>query len=117
MWLCPIKTLFSKTGNWLYLNWLRTPEPEREGSPSCWVGQKVPSVLKVKIKDTFFYFHQELYRTVYSLFCSTTFCHFPGNFIIPFSQNLLFYFLAKNCSKAFYNLPEKENIFSIKRIL
>ena len=23
-----------------------------------WIGQKVPSVLKVKLKDTFFHFHQ-----------------------------------------------------------
>ena len=34
---------------------------------------------------------------MYSLFCFTTFCHFSGNFLIPSSQNLL-YFCTKNCS-------------------
>ena len=35
-------------------------------------------LFKVKIKDTFFHFHfhQELYWTAYSPFCSTNMCHF-----------------------------------------
>ena len=51
-----------------------------------------------KNKRHIFHFHQELYCTTYSPFCSTTFCHFSGNFIIPSSQNFLS-FWAKNCSK------------------
>ena len=50
-----------------------------------------------KNKRHIFHFHQELYWTTYSPFCSTTFCHFSGNFIIPSSQNFLS-FWAKNCS-------------------
>ena len=61
-----------------------------------WVGQKVSSVFDVKIRHIF-HFHQELYWTTYSPFRSTTFCHFPGNFKIPSSQNLSFW--GKNCSR------------------
>ena len=51
-----------------------------------------------KNKRHIFHFHQKLYWTLYSPFCSTTFCHFSGNFIIPSSQNFLS-FWAKNCSR------------------
>ena len=51
-----------------------------------------------KNKRHIFHFHQELYWTTYSHICSTTFCHFSGNFIIPSSQNFLS-FWAKNCSR------------------
>ena len=44
------------------------------------------------------HFHQDLYWTMYSPFCPTTFCHFSGNFIIPSSPNFLS-FWAKNCSR------------------
>ena len=47
-----------------------------------------------------FHFHQGLYWTIYSPFCSTTFCHFSGNFIILSSQNFLS-FWTKNCLGAF----------------
>ena len=64
-------------------------------STKYWVDQKVPSALKKK--RHFFHFYPELYWTQYLLFCSTTFCHFSGNFIISFSQNVLS-FWAKNYS-------------------
>ena len=44
------------------------------------------------------YFHQKLYRTMFSLFCSTAFWHFSGNFIIASSQNFLS-FWTKNYSR------------------
>ena len=53
-----------------------------------------------KNKRHSFHFHQELYGTTYSPFCSTTFCHFSGNLIIPSSQNVLS-FWATNCSRCF----------------
>ena len=49
-------------------------------------------------KRHIFHFHQELYWTTYPPFCSTTFCHFSGNFITPSSQDVLS-FWAKNCSR------------------
>ena len=61
-----------------------------------WVDQKVPSALEKK-KRHFFHFYPQLYWTRYLLFCSTTFCHFSGNFIISFSQNVLS-FWTKNYS-------------------
>ena len=39
-----------------------------------------------KNKSHSFHFHQELYWTIYSLFCFTTFCCFTGNFTIPSFQ-------------------------------
>ena len=52
-----------------------------------------------KNKRHIFHFHQELHWTTYSPFCSTTFCHFSGNFIIPSSQNFIF------LSKELFQVP------------
>ena len=41
---------------------------------------------------------------MYSPFCSTTFCHFSGNFIILCSQNFLS-FWAKNCARCLLQSP------------
>ena len=57
-----------------------------------------------KNKRYSFHFHQELCWTTYSKLCSTIFCHFSGNFIIPSSQNFIS-FWAKNyfrCLLQFY---------------
>ena len=66
-----------------------------------------------KNKRYTFHFHvktEELYWTMYSPFCSTTFCHFSGNFIIPSSQNFLS-FWAKNCSRCLLQSSRKLNFF------
>ena len=116
MWLCPIKTLFSKTGNWLYLTHELVADPWTRawGVPILLAWPKSSFSFKSKNKRRIFYFHQELYRTVYSLFRSTTFCHFPGNFIIPFSQNLLFYFLTKNCSRCLLQSSREKKFFPLR---
>ena len=49
---------------------------------------------------------------MYSPFCFTTFCHFPGNFIIPSSQNCL-YFWAKNCSKCLLQSSRELKFFPL----
>ena len=64
--------------------------PGNQTKVSCIAGR----FLKIK---KHFHFHQELYWT-YSPFCSTTFCYFSGNFVIPPSLNFLS-FWAKNCSR------------------
>ena len=51
-----------------------------------------------KVKRHIFHFHQQLNWTTDSPFCSTTFCHFSGNFIIPSYQNFLSLW-PKNCSR------------------
>ena len=66
-----------------------------------------------KNKRHIFHFHQELYWTTYSLFCSTTFCHFSGNFIIPSSQNFLS-FWAKNCSRCLLQSSRELKCFPIR---
>ena len=81
-----------------------------------WVGQKVPSVFYVKIKDTFFHFRQELYWTTYLLLCSTTFCHFSGNFLIPSSQNFWSSW-TKNCSKCLLPSSRKLKFFPLRNFV
>ena len=66
-----------------------------------------------KNKRHIFHFHQELYWTTYSPFCSTTFCHFSGNFIIPYSQNFLS-FWAKNCFRCLLQSYRELKIFPLR---
>ena len=77
------------------------------GWPKCALG------FQVKIKDNIFHFHQELYWTTYSPFCSTTFCHFSDNFIIPSSQNFLS-FWAENCSRFLLQSSRELTFFPLK---
>lgn len=51
--------------------------------------------LRFQSKTTHLSFLQELYWTMYSSFCSTTFCHFSGNFIIS-SSPIFFIFFSKD---------------------
>ena len=66
-----------------------------------------------KNKRHIFHSHQELYWTTYSPFCSTTFCHFSGNFIIPSSQNFLS-FWAKNCSRCLLQYSRELKFFPLR---
>ena len=66
-----------------------------------------------KNKRHIFHFHQELYWTIYLPFCSTTFCHFSGNFKIPSSQYFLF-FWAKNCSKCLLQSSRELKFFPLR---
>ena len=66
-----------------------------------------------KNKRHAFHFHQKLYWATYSPFCSTTFCHFSGNFIIPSSQNFLS-FRAKNCSRCFLQTSRELKFFPLR---
>ena len=66
-----------------------------------------------KNKRHIFHFHQELYWTMYSPFCATTFCHFLGNFIIPSSQNFLS-FWTKNCSRCLLQSSRELKFFPLK---
>ena len=52
-----------------------------------WVGQKVPLALKYEWKTQFSFSPRTLLNNVFTNFSPTTFCHFPGNFIISSSQN------------------------------
>ena len=67
---------------------------------------------KVKLKDTFFIFINNFLKQHYSLFCSTTFCHLSGNFIIPSSQNFLS-FWAKKCSKCLLQSSRELKFFPL----
>ena len=65
---------------------------------------------KVQVRDTFFIFTKNfIEQHIHRLF-PLLFCHFPGNFIISSSQNLLS-FWAKNCFKCVYGLPGNWNFF------
>ena len=66
-----------------------------------------------KNKRHIFQLHQELYWTTYPLVCSTTFCHFSGNFIIPSSQNFVS-FWAKNCSRCLLESFRELKFFPLK---
>jgi len=68
-----------------------------------------------KNKRHMFHFHQELYWTRYSPFCSTTICHFSGNFIIPSFQ--YFIFLSKELFQMLFTVFQGIEIFSIKKML
>ena len=63
----------------------------------------------------FFHFHQELYWTTHSLYCSSTFCHFSCNFIIPLQY---FIFLSKELFLVSFTVFQEIDLFffSIKRI-
>ena len=61
-----------------------------------------------KNKRPVFHFHQELYWITYSPFCSTTFCHFSSNFIIPSSQTF-YLFDQRTVPGSFYLLLLKRN--------
>ena len=63
-------------------------------------------------KRHIFLFHQELYW-MYSPFCSTTFCHVSGNFIIPSSQNCFLSFWAKNCSRCLLQSSRELKFFPL----
>ena len=66
-----------------------------------------------KNKRHIFHFHQQLYQTTYSPFCSTTFCQFSGNFIIPSSQNFLC-FWVKNCSRCLLQSSGELKFFPLR---
>ena len=68
-----------------------------------------------KNKRHLFHFHQEL-CSVDSLFCSTAFCDFLGNFVTPSFQKL-FIFLRKELFQAPFTVLEGTEIFPTKRIL
>ena len=59
-----------------------------------------------------FPFHQELYWTMYSPSCSTTFCHFSGNFIILSSKT--FYLFEQRTFQVPFKVSQGIEIFSIK---
>ena len=67
----------------------------------------------IKNKRHIFHFHQELYWTMYSPFCSTTFCHFSGNFVIPSYQNFLS-FWAKKCCRCLLQSSRKLKFFPLR---
>ena len=66
-----------------------------------------------KNKSYIFHFLQELYWTMYSPFCSTTFCHFSINFIIPSSQNFLS-FLSKELFQVPFTIFQGIEFFPLK---
>ena len=66
-----------------------------------------------KNKRHIFHSHQELYWVTYSPFCSTTICHFAGNFIILSSQNF-FSFWAKNCSRCLLQSFRELKLFPLR---
>ena len=69
-----------------------------------------------KTKRHNFHFHKECYWTMYSPFCFTTFCHFPGNFhnsIFP----KFFIFLSKELFQVPFTVFQRIKIFSVKKIL
>ena len=66
-----------------------------------------------KNKRHIFHFHQELYWTTYSPFCSTTFWHFSGNFIIPSSQNFSSLW-AKNYSRCLLQSSRELKFFPLR---
>ena len=67
------------------------------------------TLLQVKRKDIFFIFTKNFIEQ-HIQFCSTIFCHFSGNFVIPSSQSFLS-FWAKNCSRCLYSLLRNGNFF------
>ena len=68
---------------------LCSSSPNGTNKPSCVLFFKSSFNFSSKNKRHIFHFHQALYWTIYLPFCSTTFCHFSGNFIIPSSSNIL----------------------------
>ena len=66
-----------------------------------------------KNKRHIFHFHQELCWTMYSPFCSTTFCHFSGNFIMLSSQSFLS-FWAKSCSRCLLQSSRELTFFPLR---
>ena len=66
-----------------------------------------------KNKRHIFHFHDQLYWTTYSLFCSTTLCHFSGNFTISSSQNFLS-FWAKNFSRCLLQSSRELKFFPLR---
>ena len=89
------------------LHWQADSQPlHHQGSPSAFG-------FLSKNKRHIFHFHQELYRTTYSPFCSNTFCHFSGNFIIPSSPNFLS-FWAKNCSRCLLQCSRELKFFPLR---
>ena len=70
-----------------------------------WIGL-AKKLVQFLSKRHIFHFHQWLYWTMYSPFCSTTFCHLSGNFIIPSCQNFLSLW-AKNYSRCLLQ-PSRE---------
>ena len=97
-----------------------------------WISQKVPLVFFFlllfvflvvviiflcflsKNKRHIFHFQQELHWTRYSPICSTTICHFSGNFIIPSSQNFLS-FWAKDYSRCCLQSSRELKIFPLRK--
>ena len=62
---------------------------------------------------TFFVFIKNFIWTAYLPFCSTTFCHFSDNFIIPSPQNFL-PFWGKNCSSCLLQFSRELNFFPLR---
>lgn len=71
------------------------------------------TLLQVKRKDIFFIFTKNFIEQ-HIQFCSTIFCHFSGNFVIPFSQNFLS-FWAKNCSRCPLQSSKKWKFFPLRK--
>ena len=66
-----------------------------------------------KTKDTLFTFINNFIDQHIQPFCSTTFCHLLGNFMIPSSQNFLF-FWAKNCSRCLLQYSRELKYFPLR---
>ena len=98
------------TKKWRLMNFLA--KNSKSSSQSIGLANKCLQFLS-KNKRHIFHFHQELYRTMYSHFCSTTFCHFSGNFIIPSSQNFLS-FWQKNCSRCLLQSSRELKFFPLR---
>ena len=75
-----------------------------------WVGQKVPLAFKYKQK-TYFSFSPSVLLGK-AQFCSTAYCHFPGNFKIPSFPN--FYLWAKNCFRCILQFSSELKIFPLR---
>ena len=90
----------------IYLSWI-----------VCWLslvpksGWPKSSLFLSKNKRHSFHFHQELYWTTCSPLCSTVFCHFSGNFIIPSSPSFLSF---RTVPGALYSLPGNWNFFPLR---
>ena len=68
-----------------------------------------------KNKRHTYLFHQELYWTMYSPFCSTTFCHFFRQLHNSIFPKLIF--LSKELFQVPFTVFQRIEIFSTKRIL
>ena len=73
----------------------------------------LPLIFLSKNKRYTFHFHQELYRTVYLLFCSTTFCCFfqaTSQFRLP----KIVYLLEQKTVSGVFTVFQRIKIFSLR---